>query len=161
MNYMNMKRGFLSLLMAGCLAQSSQAMLSKSLLALTGDACLCATAASLYVKNAKQNMSLAQHLELRKQVPPSVYDQVCKDVDTISPYVPLLLPVGVTLSVGARLGMVARGSGVLGKVGGLFLAGVSMRVNPTLILYAYGARLQSAMDNAGVKDSIWNLLKKK
>lgn len=154
-------RVFSIIILSMCLTQNVNAMTTKWLLALAGDACIAASLCSLAVKN----MSIEERIRFRIQAPPSVYSQICTDAHSISPYFSLMIPVGLILSSGSRIGMIVKGSGALGKIGGVIIAGISIPVNAALVASAYNLRLSSAMENAGVvgkaKDSAWSWLKKK
>lgn len=157
MNYRNgIVKAFSLIVLSVCLTQNANAMMSKWLLALAGDACLVASYTSLSVKNLSKEELIAYR---RRQVSPSMYNQICKDIDSISPYIPWMIPVGLIVASGSRFGMIAKNSSVLGEIGGITCALVSIPVNLALIGSAYSIRLDSAKENAGVvdraKDLVW------
>jgi hypothetical protein len=145
----------ISIIITSGLTHNAHGMMGRYLLTLAGDACLIASAGSMLTKNMTPDDEKT-FLEFGK---PSQLSQIQTDAQNILPYAPLLMPGGIVLSVGGRLGMLTKA-----PIRGTLLAGTSIPINAALIASAYVIRLEQAPNNAGIinkaKDTLWDLSKK-
>lgn len=141
-----------SLLVLGVAPVSTNAMMLRYLSSLAGDACFLTSAGAL---EATQNMTLEKQKQmLEAGAKPSQISQLKKDAAIIAPYAPLLLPVGVLLSVCSRISMIKRSPG-----SGLLLTALSVPLNTLLICSSINARTLQAPDTNVIdkaSDTGWN-----
>jgi hypothetical protein len=151
----------ITVIIASGLTHNANGMMGRYLLTLAGDACLLASAGAMLTKEMRPEDEKT-FLELGK---PSQLSQIRADAQKVLPYAPLLIPGGTVLSVGGRLGIIAKGSGAMGKAGGLLLAGVSVPTNAALVTSAYLIKMEQVPGNADLinktKDKLHEISKNK
>jgi hypothetical protein len=133
----------ISIIITSSLTNNANGMMGRYLLTLAGDTCLIASAMTMLTKDMTPDDEKA-FLEFGK---PSQLSQIRTDVQKILPYAPLLIPGGIILSVGGRLGMLTKA-----PIKGTLLAGISIPINAALVASAYWIRMEQVPNNAGIVD---------
>jgi hypothetical protein len=114
---------------------------------LAGDTCLGAAGLAIYTKN-RLGWEKGYGAKLIGQgLQPSQIARIKGDGDKAYPYIPVLIPAGVALSVGSRIALVYACKTYIGGAA-LFTASIPMGI--ALVGASYGLRILLAPDNAGV-----------
>ena len=144
MNVTNLTKMTVATLIVGCITVcQTNAMMTRYIVTLAGDACLSAgSAAMAYTKLEIPHE--AQSEFLKQGGKPSQLTQINCDAKKVAPYAPILIPGGLAFSVGGRLSM-------LNRLRGFVLAPISIPINLGLIAVGYGIRIDQA-PNANLFD---------
>jgi hypothetical protein len=140
MNITNLTRTAVASLIVACATTAqTNAMMVRYLASLAGDTCV---AAAMLAMDVKQKMTSNDEKEfLKRGATHGQVNQLKRDAEKISPYVPALIPLGAVLSLGSRISMISKAGGK-----GIALALLSMPINGALIKAGYEARLEQAPD---------------
>jgi hypothetical protein len=105
MNLTNLKRiTLMTLVVASAATSQTNAMMIRYLASLAGDTCI---AAAMLAMDVKQKMTVQDQKEfLKRGATHAQVNQLKRDAEKITPYAPLLYPVGAVLSIGSRISMI-------------------------------------------------------